>query len=822
MCVFAGQGSGVKENSRVWSDLPAFTQVLEYQNERGLTSDLYDGLWEGESIPVLPRVQHPVSPIKRWREGEGYNYLNEETYALSKGKYPNPIRIWEAEPYPIGNGRLAASVFHGSGRDRYTLNEVSFWSGGLNAGFINARGDKSFNGEHGPEIDADGFGGYQPIADFMVDFNAPVQKGTFSRAIDLERGVVTASAIRRGVKITSEAYCSYPDQVMVMHYTVDQPGALNATFVYVPQRTEDDLSVEGESLVFRRTLGNGICCEARAVIRPIGGQLRQEGETLVLEGADACTVIVAIETNYLMDATKDFRGEAPQVRLKQRLEAVEQLSAETLRAHHQRDYQSLYHRLQLDLGESPAEVRDLPTYQRLAAYREGKGALDVGLEEILFNFGRYLMICTSRPGSLPAGLQGIWNNMVQAPWGNDYHSNINFQMVYWLAEPGNLSECHLAMLDYLNAMREPFRANTRDYLKAIGEEAETSAGEWLVYTSHNPFGGGGWQVNLPGAAWYGLHFWEHYAFTKDLTYLREQAYPIMKELCAYWMKHLKPLGARGEGFQSNYQPVDVMRYPELSHLPEGILVVPNGWSPEHGPRGEDGVAHDQQIVSELFLNTIKAAEILDVDHDWVAELRGLQQRLLPPQIGRQGNLMEWMIDRDPLTDHRHTSHLFAVFPGSTISMEATPTLATAARRSLELRKTTGDSRRSWAWTWRSMLWARLHHGDKAHDMLQGLITHNMLDNLFTTHHIPLQIDGNYGIAAAMLEMLVQSHTGVIELLPSPLTAWPSGSVKGLKARGNIEVEMHWDKGRVTDWHLSSPQPQTVTVKVNDTYHTVEL
>lgn len=809
-------------NARVWSDVPAFTQVLEYQDERSLTSDQYDGLWEGDEVPALPRVPQPSLPMKRWREGEGINYLNEETHRCTKGKYPNPIRIWEAEPYPIGNGRLAASVFHGSGRDRYTLNEVSFWSGGLNAGTINAHGDKSYNGEHGPEIDAEGFGGYQPVVDLIVDFKAPVQRGTFTRAIALDQGLVTATAIRKKVKITSEAYCSFPDQVMVIQYTADQPAGLNATFVYVPQRPEDQLSVEGEHLVFRRTLANGISCEARVCIQQTGGTLRQEGETLVLQDATTCTLIVAIETNYQMDATTGFRGESPATRIEHRLNAIKKQSVECLKARHQADYKALYNRLQLDLGASPETAQTQPTYQRLAAYRKGDGPHDVGLEETLFNFGRYLMICTSRPGSLPAGLQGIWNTMTQAPWGNDYHSNINFQMVYWLAETGNLSDCHLAMLDYLNAMREPFRANTRDYLSAIGEPPETPAGEWLVYTSHNPFGGGGWQVNLPGAAWYGLHFWEHYAFTQDKDYLRQQAYPIMKELCAYWMKHLKPLGKGGAGFQSNYQPVDVTRYPELLRLPEGLLVVPNGWSPEHGPRGEDGVAHDQQIVSELFLKTIKAAEILDVDHAWVETLKTLQQRLLPPQIGRQGNLMEWMIDRDPSTDHRHTSHLFAVYPGSTINMETTPTLANAARRSLELRKTTGDSRRSWAWTWRSMLWARLHEGDKAHAMLQGLITHNMLDNLFTTHHLPLQIDGNYGIAAAMLEMLVQSHTGTIELLPARPTAWPSGSVKGLKARGNIEVEMQWHNGEVTHWRLSSPHPQTVTVKVNNTYHTVHL
>jgi alpha-L-fucosidase 2 len=246
----------------------------------------------------------------------------------------------------------------------------------------------------------------------------------------------------------------------------------------------------------------------------------------------------------------------------------------------------------------------------------------------------------------------------------------------------------------------------------------------------------------------------------------------------------------------------------------GTLVVPEGWSPEHGPRGEDGVAMDQEIVSELFLNTIRSAQILGVDQEWVEEIKQKQERLLHPQIGKQGNLMEWMIDRDPVTDHRHTSHLFAVFPGSTISVEKTPELAEAARQSLLMRKTTGDSRRSWSWTWRCMLWARLYDGKRAHEMLTGLMAYNMLDNLFTTHQIPLQIDGNYGIAAAIVEMLVQSHNGVIHLLPAPCSQWSEGSVNGLKARGNVAVSMSWMNGRVTWWKLTSPQPVSVDVLVN--------
>ncbi len=803
---------------RVWSDQPAFTRLFANQREQpGATSDLYDGVWEGDSVPHLPRVPHPSPVIKRWQSGEGTDYLDEETSAATKGKYSNPARIWEAEQYPIGNGRLAASVFHGSGRDRYALNEVSFWSGGRNGGTINNKGDKKYDGEHGPEVGEDGFGGYQPVGDLIVDFNAPVQKGSFIREICLDEGIVRSSAVRNDVAIRSIAFASHPDQVMVLHYRADDKKKFNATISLATQHEADLVSVGPQNLTLVSKLGNGMRCQVRAAVASQGGDQISGAGHIALRAVDSFTVVIAIETNYLLDYGRRWRGDDPEVRITERLKKVRDKSYDDLLKTHLNNYQPLFNRVRLDLGQSSDSRNAMPTPQRLEAYRTNPN--DPGLEETLFNFGRYLMISTSRPDNLPAGLQGIWNGSIDAPWGNDYHSNINFQMVYWLPEPGNLSECHLAMIEYLWATREPNRMATQEYLEAT-EKLDSSqlhgsqSGGWLVYTSHNPFGGNGWQMNLPGSAWYALHMWEHYAFTQDVAYLRDQAYPMMKELSQYWAAHLKTLGEGGKGFESDYKPVDVSLYPELVQVKAGTLVVPNGWSPEHGPRGEDGVAMDQEIISELFLNTIRAAEILGVDQEWVAGLKEKQEQLLPPQIGKEGNLMEWMIDRDPVTDHRHTSHLFAVFPGSTISIEKTPELAEAARKSLLMRKTTGDSRRSWSWTWRCMLWARLQDGEKAHEMLEGLIIYNMLDNLFTTHHIPLQIDGNYGIAAAMIEMLVQSQNGVIQLLPAPCAKWPEGSVKGVKARGNVVVDMSWKGERVTQWKLSSPQPVPVTVLVN--------
>jgi alpha-L-fucosidase 2 len=255
-------------------------------------------------------------------------------------------------------------------------------------------------------------------------------------------------------------------------------------------------------------------------------------------------------------------------------------------------------------------------------------------------------------------------------------------------------------------------------------------------------------------------------------------------------------------------------------LPEGTLVIPNGWSPEHGPHHEDGVAHDQELISELFHATCLAAEESQADLAIAPALTNALQRLAPPQIGRKGNLMEWLIDRDPETDHRHTSHLFALYPGTTISPTTTPQLATAAERALRFRKTTGDSRRSWAWAWRAALWARLHRGDEARAMLQGLLCHNILDNGLATHHIPLQIDGNYGIAAAVLEHLISSRPGEITLLPALPSAWPEGKLRGVRAHDGITVDLQWCEGRVTHWQLHAPHPTPIKLFVNGEIHSL--
>ena len=474
---------------------------------------------------------------------------------------------------------------------------------------------------------------------------------------------------------------------------------------------------------------------------------------------------------------------------------------------HTSNYKKLFNRMRISLGKTDEGTASMATDERIEAYKNSGS--DPELEATIYQYGRYVLISGSRPGNLPVTLQGIWNDKVHAAWACDYHNNINLQMCYWGAEVGNLSECHMPFINFMKAMEKPLIAMTS---KHFGPNAKG----WTTRISQNPWGGGGWtEWNPPVNAWYALHIWDHYLYTKDKTYLKNVGYPILKNICAFWESHLKELGAGGAGLETNGQKVDVSKHPELKHIKAGSLVSPNSWSHEWGPH-EDGVMHDQQLIWELFDNTAKAARELGVDGAWAKKIIGLRDRLVPNRVADGGYLQEWIIDRpDKVSGHRHTSHLIGVFPGTSISMVKTPELAKAAMKSLELRGCGGDNRRSWTWPWRTALWARFHNTQQAYEMVQSYIRYNVLDNLFGNHP-PMQMDGTYGMTGGMSEMLLQSHAGQIELLPTLPDAWKTGHVTGIRARGNITVDIKWEDGQVTKYRLTTTDadPEPVTVVVN--------
>ncbi len=686
--------------------------------------------------------------------------------------YDQPAKRWDAEALPVGNGRLGAMVFGEVEREQIQFNEDSLWTG-----------------DDCPSGDYDQMGAYQNFGDLVIRLSDGTigenrtPRKDYRRALDLATAIASVEFTQQGIHHRREVFASHPAQLLVTHWSADQPGAVSGTIELLGAHGEKSTARDG-TLSFQGKLENGLQYEAvvRVIVR--GGKLEAKGDQLSLAECDAATLFLAAATDYRMDHASQFRGPHPHDRLMEQIQTAAGKSYEQLRQEHIADYQRLFHRVALHLEGTSADQAAMPTNQRLAAYRDNPA--DPGLESLLFQYGRYLLIASSRRPGLPANLQGLWNDSNSPPWHSDYHTNINVQMNYWPAEPANLSECHLPLFDLIKSQLPLWRQATR-----AESEFQTNQGDvrgWAVRTSHNIFGGLGWKWDKTANAWYCQHLWWHYEYTHDSEFLRTTAYPIMKETCEFWEDHLKT-------------------------LPDGRLVVPNAWSPEHGP-DEDGVSYSQEIVWDLFNNYVAAADVLGVDKSYRDAIATMRDKLVTPKIGRWGQLQEWMVDRDdPKDQHRHTSHLFAVYPGRQINMMETPELARAAAISLKARGTAGDSRRSWTWPWRTALWARLRNPEEAHSMVQGLLTHNVLPNLFANHP-PFQLDGNFGITAGICEMLLQSQNGEVDLLPALPRAWSTGTVKGLRAPGELTVDISWQDGKITDYRIASPTPRNVSVRRN--------